>query len=118
MTDIDAIRQRAKAARVIEGFPEHDHSPAALDREWLLAEVDALALNTQRLAADYMELARVNGELGILLVDATGDLDNERARIRAAVEGLPDAGHLHSVEVAGHVTRAAVVAIIERSDDA
>ena len=63
MTDIDAIRQRAKAARVIEGFPEHDHSPAALDREWLLAEVDALLsrLDTaRRVAVHWRDAYLVN----------------------------------------------------------
>ena len=74
MTDIDAIRQRAKAARVIEGFPEHDHSPAALDRDALLAEVDRLTLLGMS-EADYLNGWR-DGQAA------------ERARIAALVRGL------------------------------
>ena len=94
MTDLDAIRARAKAASVIEGFPEHDHSPAALDREWLLAEVDRLtALNFAHNYEEHdcgttAERARIAGAIRSMNgVPASDSPDVERAAVLAIVEG-------------------------------
>jgi hypothetical protein len=93
MTDLGVIRARAETWT--DDKPLDALEWAVADRRFLLAIVDRLSLDNQRLSADYMSIAATNGEIGILLVDAQSEVD----RLTAALEQQMDAGNAALAEV-------------------
>ena len=107
MTDLDAIRERDAEIWAERDVPRDisvlDAMDAERDRRTLLAEVDRLTAENERLT--YYEFAWRDD---FAVVEHA-----ERARIRAAVEGLPP--HPFARTVPGAVDHAAVLDLIDRA---
>ena len=104
--DLAAIRARDQVALFTSNTDIYQQ--AIYDRRALLAEVDRLQANNDRLREDRWENMPRNAE-SISVAEAR---EAERDRIRAAVEGLP-VWDKRSVPGGKHVHLKSVLAVIE-----